>query len=231
VLLVAQEGVRHDEEAAGLPGVDAEAAGASAGEDEVAVVEGEIEAEALPELVAPLEGDGGRRGDDGAVDALSEEELVQDESGFDGLAEAHVVGDEEVDAGQGEGLAERFELVGLGDDAGAERGLKQRRIGGGDAAPSERVEVRREALGGVGPAGAVRWRAGVVEDACVGFGFPEHGEAFALGVVFDAGELEAGDGVEGLASLDEPAALAHAHEAAGRGHARVDGLDRSDRRL
>jgi hypothetical protein len=228
VLLVAEEGVRHDEEAAGRPGVDAEAAGAPAREDKLAVVQGELEAEALPELVAPLEGDGGRRGDDGAVDALPEEELVQDETGFDGLSEAHVVGDEEVDAGQGEGLAERFELVGVGDDAGAERGLKQGRVGGGDAAPAQRVEVGREAFGGVGLAGA-SGGAGVVEDAGVGFGLPEHGEAFALGVVLDAGEREAGERLEGLAALDEPAPLAHAHEAAGGGHEARRGRGRAIR--
>ncbi len=45
------------------------------------------------------------------VDPLAEQQLLQDQAGLDGLAEADVVGDEQVGARQLERLLERRELV------------------------------------------------------------------------------------------------------------------------
>jgi hypothetical protein len=42
------------------------------------------------------------------MNAAAQEEFACDESGFDGFAEAHVIGNEEVDARETEGLVEGF---------------------------------------------------------------------------------------------------------------------------
>jgi hypothetical protein len=218
--LVAQERVRQDEAGVGGEGVDAVASFAAAGEDEVAVEDGEGEAEAAVELVAPLEDDGGGTGDDDPADALPHEELADDEARFDRLSEADVVGDEEPDAGHPERLAERLELVGLDLDAGAERGLHEARVGGGDAVPAEGVEVGREELRRVEAGAADGGPARAGGDGGVDLALPEDGQLFALGVVVEAGEAD--EGLLGRARwrddlLDEEGAGADAHELTGGG--------------
>lgn len=49
-----------------------------------------------------------------------QEEFAGDEADLDGFAETDIVGDEEVDARQAQGLAQGFHLVGVDLDAGAE---------------------------------------------------------------------------------------------------------------
>ena len=98
---------------------------------------------------------------------LAQQQLAGDQPGLDRLAEADVVGDEEVDAREPQRLAQRLDLVGVDLDAGAERRLEEARVGRGDAVPAERVQVGRElarvveALGGeVVPAPPPRGCAG-----------------------------------------------------------------------
>ena len=111
--LTAQEGVGDDEVGVGGPGVHAPAALSTAGGHKVAVVQGEGQTKALLQLLLPLDGDGGGRDDKDPLDALAEQELLEDEPGLDGLAQAHVVGDEEVDSGEFQSFAQGLELVGL----------------------------------------------------------------------------------------------------------------------
>jgi len=82
------------------------------------------EAKPLGKLVTATEAGrtrGRRRRRDGPAGG---EQLLED-SRLDRLARAYVVGDEEVHAGEGKRLPERFEMVVLGDDPGAERRLKR----------------------------------------------------------------------------------------------------------
>jgi hypothetical protein len=103
VLGAAEQGVGDDEAVVGGPGVDAEAALAAATGDEGAVVD--LEAEAEARSISSCHCRQTRAGDDeDVVDALAQEQLLEDEAGLDGLAEADVVGDEEVGARELEGL-------------------------------------------------------------------------------------------------------------------------------
>ena len=190
--LVAQEGVRQDEAGVGGEGVDAVAPLAAPGENEVSVEDGEREAEAAVQLVAPLEDDGGRAGDDDLLHPLPHEQLADDEARLDRLPEADVVGDEEADARHAERLAERLELVGLDLYAGPEGGLHEARVGRGDAVPAEGVEVGREELRGVEAVLSHRRPAGARRDRRVDLALPEDGQLLALGVVVEAGEADEG---------------------------------------
>ena len=104
----------------GGPGVDREPALASAPGHKFAVVDLEVEAEAAGHLVLPLQGHARGADDEGVLDALAQEQFLEDEAGLDGLAEADVVGDEEVGARELERLHQGSELVGGELDAGAE---------------------------------------------------------------------------------------------------------------
>ena len=126
------------------PGVDAEAALAADPRHVVLVEDLEGQAEAALQFVLPLEEHRRRAGDDDFADLLAEEQLAGDQPGLDGLAQADVVGDEQVDPRQQQGLAQRLKLVGVEPDAGAERRLEQPGVGGRDAVPPEGVQVGGE---------------------------------------------------------------------------------------
>jgi hypothetical protein len=100
----AQGLIGDDESPAALPGVGADAALAADPGDVLAVDDLEAQAEAALHLALPLQADGGGADDQDQVEALAEEQLLQDEAGLDGLAEADVVGDEGVRAREGQHL-------------------------------------------------------------------------------------------------------------------------------
>ena len=138
-----------------------------------------------------------------------------DEPGLDGLAEADVVGDQQIDARQPQGLAQGKELIGVEPDAGAERRLQQIAVGGGGGAPADRAQIGGEHLGAVGPA-ASDLRPGVVlDDARTDLGVPQHLDLLALRVVGDAGETQRGEiGLAVVDRLDQPRPAAHFDELA-----------------
>ena len=84
----------------------------------------EVETEFLRELVLPLQQHRSRRSDHDHVDAAPQQQFPHDQTGFDRLAEADIIGDQEVDARQFERLGERQKLVGIEPDAGAKGSLE-----------------------------------------------------------------------------------------------------------
>ena len=101
----------------------------------------EAEAELGLHLLTPLERERRRADDDDAPCPVPEQHLLHDQAGFDRLAEAHVVGDEQVDPRHGESAGDGFELVLLDRDTGPERGLKRPGVGAGDGA--QRTALRK----------------------------------------------------------------------------------------
>ncbi len=215
---VGQQVVRDEEATVRPPGIDAEAPFATDLREVLAIEELEHQAEALLELALPLLENRGRGRHDNRLGLLAQQQLACDQAGLDRLAEPGVVGDEEVDARETEGLAQRFHLVGVDLDPGAERRLEQVWVGGSDRAPPERVKERAEEAGVVE---ALRREVGpslVGEDATVELVVPQDFEDLTLGVV--VGTREADE--RALAAvlrdlLDEPAARPHLDELAGVG--------------
>ena len=155
----------------------------------VSIVDLEGEAEACFEFLLPLLHHRWGTRDDDVVDPTTEAQLVGDQGRFDGFAEAHVVGDEEIDPWQREGLLKGLQLVGIDADTGTERGLEELFVGGGYAVPPESVDVRGEVLGSVEFAFADLRPCLFVEDKRIQFHFPDHFERLALGVVIDASQF------------------------------------------
>ena len=207
------------------PGVDAEAALAPHPGEVVAVDDLEQQTEAFLQLAAPLLEHRGRGGDDDVLDLLAEQQLLGDQAGFDRLAEAGVVGDEQVDPGELERLAQGLHLVGVDLDPGAERRLEERRIRRRDAAPAHGVQEGGELVLAVETVGADLLPVLVLEDLPVELVVPVDLEELALGVLLGAGEGDAG-GVARLFAgddaLDQPAAGADVDELAEFGDSAVE---------
>ena len=71
---------------------------------------------------------------------MAQQQLFDDEPRFDGLAQADVVGQQEIGARGRERPAQGLELVGLQGGAGAEGRLKGLGVGGGDGAPAHGID-------------------------------------------------------------------------------------------
>ncbi len=111
------------------PGVDAVAALLPDAGDVLLVEDLEDHAEAVLQLFVPLEQHGGRTGHDDVLDLLAEQQFSGDQAGLDRLAEADVIGDEEVHPRQAQCLLQRLELIGVDPDAGSEWGLEEVWVG------------------------------------------------------------------------------------------------------
>ena len=80
----------------------------------------EPETEPLFHLPLPLFKHRRRGRDDDRADLLAEQELTGDQAGLDGLPQSGVVGNEQVDPGELERLAQWLHLIGVDADAGPE---------------------------------------------------------------------------------------------------------------
>lgn len=216
VVFISEQIVTDEKMAMSGPRIHAESPFASPRIDVRLVEDGEAETKSLSKLVAPLQNDGRGRCNDDALHALAQQQFLQYEASFDGLAKAHVIGDEEVHAGQGESFAERFELVALGHDSGAQGGLKEGGIGGCHATPAQRVQVGSKGAWVVGRGiGANRGFSGG-NDASIHFGFPDDIQALALGVVIYASERNDGGFVRRVEDvLHKERALTYSNEGTG----------------
>ena len=211
---VGEQPVRDQEAAVGGPRVGAEAPFAPDAGQVPAVQNLEDEPEALLHLPLPLLEHRRGRGHHDGTHLPPQQQLAHDQSRFDGLPQSRVVGDEEVDPGEQQRLPQRLHLVGVDLDPGPERRLEERRVGGGGAAPPQRVQEGGEVIGRVeAPLPEIGPRL-VVQDGAGEFILPEDFEFLALGVVVRAGEADAG-GLAGFGGrddlFDQPVAGADAH--------------------
>ena len=144
IRLIDQQAVRDQKPGMGHPRIDGETRLAPHARHIRAVEDDEGETEAGLHLVAPLREHRWWAGHDDPVDPPAQQKLAGDQPGLDRLAEPDVVGDEQIDARQAERLAQGLELVGVDADAGAERRLEKIGVGGGNAVPQQRPQIRRK---------------------------------------------------------------------------------------
>ena len=208
--------VGDEKSAVGTPRIDAEAPLLANPSEIRAVEDYEYEAEALLHLGLPLLQHGRGRGDHDRLDLLAKQQLTSDETGLDGLAQARVVGDEEIHARQAQRLAQRFHLVGVDLDAGSKRRLEKIRVGGGDAVPAQGVQEGAEVTGRVEAPGADGAPCFLLQDAAVDLEVPIDLQGLPLGVVVGAREADARGGGRGgvFHTLHQPASRAHLDELA-----------------
>ena len=190
VSLIDQQTVRHNQVRVRLPGVGGMAALFAHAANVGAVEDLEIQSELRFQFVAPLVDHRRRTGDDYRVDTLTQEHLAGDQAGFDRLTQADVIGYEQVDARELQGLGERNQLIGVELDTSAERGLERTRVGGRHAVPAERAEIGGEIAdrveGRLLVLAADRLPSLFADDAGIDLGLPDHLQLLTLSVVVDA---------------------------------------------
>ena len=120
VSLVDQQPVRDQEPGVGRPGIDPVATLLTDPGDVLLVEDLEDHPEPVFQLVLPLVEHRWRARHDDVLDLLAEQQFPGNQAGFDRLAEAHVVGDEEVHPRQAQGFLEWLELVSVNPDPGPE---------------------------------------------------------------------------------------------------------------
>ena len=136
-----------DEARADAPRIGGKPAHPPGVQEVLAVDDGEVEAEFLRQLVLPLQQHRGRRRDDDHLNAAAQEQLSNDETGFHRLAEANIVGDQQIDARQLQRLGQGKKLVGVQPDARPKRRLKQLPIRRRGCPPFGRAQVSTQTLG------------------------------------------------------------------------------------
>ena len=215
---VREQPVGHEEEAVRRPGIHSEAPLLPHADQVQPVQNHEPEAKPLLELRLPLAKHGRRGRDDNGVHFLAEQQLACDQPCLDGLSQARVVGNEQVDQRKPERLAQGLDLVGLQLDSGPERCLHEAWIGRRDAIPPQRVQKRPEPMRLIEPLAAPRefLPALLAQDAAVSLVVPVDLERFALCIVLGAGEAHQRRCARAsrFDRLDEPASGPHVHELA-----------------
>ena len=187
---VAQQIVGDQEAAVGAPRVDAEAAFPTHPGDVAPVENHEDQPETVLQLALPLFQHRRRHGGDDRLRLAAQEQLAGDQARLDGLAEAGIVRDEEVDARQPQRLAQRLHLVGVNRDAGAERRLEQVGVRRGGAMPAQGIEEGSEVARRVEPLVGETGPALVLQNPPVDLVVPEDLQRLSLGVVVGTREAD-----------------------------------------
>ena len=226
---LAQVVVGGDDAAEQAPRVRVHAQLAACGFGALAIHHLEIEGELLLQFVAPLRAERCRREHQHPANAAANEEFGEHETGFHGLAEAHVVGEQQAHARHPQRLQERPELVVLHPHRAVERAGQrhpvQRAVAvwvqvGNQCAPAggakQGVEVRRRHRG----AQRIRQRRGFHEPRA-GFAFPQQAlvRRLASVLVFEMDEVQPPClAVERLHGGHHAVAVAHRGKQAHAGH-------------
>jgi len=113
--------VRRDDAVEGTPGVGVHAEFSAETVGRFPVHDLEAQRELVAEFVAPLVAERGGGKNEDAPDAAAEQQLGEDQPGFDGLAQTDVVGDQQAHAGHRQRLEQWDQLVVLDPHATVER--------------------------------------------------------------------------------------------------------------
>ncbi len=97
--------------------------------EQLGVHDPELQPELVAHLVAPLELERSRADHQHPPGPMTHDQLLDHEPRLDGLAEAHVVGDQEADAWHLDGANDGVELVALDLDPAPKRGLESPDVG------------------------------------------------------------------------------------------------------
>ncbi len=119
---------------------------------------------------------------------MAEHQFEHDHAGLDGLAETHVVSNQQVDTGHLDGADDGVKLVAFDFDAATEGRLELAGVGDGCSAPAYGVEEGFEAGWLVEAFGLRQFH--LFEGTGAGLDFPDDLQFLAEGVVFDGGQAD-----------------------------------------
>jgi len=161
----------------------------------------EGEAELLQHLAAPLMPKRRRAQDEDATRPVPEQHFLNDEAGFDRLAEADVVRDQQINARHVERAHDGVELVILDRNSGAERRLQCFPVGRRDRTPAHRVQKRGKAARFVETVALRRRKRRTFKEPRIAFELPEDAQFVAQPVVIDGRQRDQMIRTAGIAIL------------------------------
>ena len=170
------------------PRVDVDAPPPAKVTHQLRVHDAEVEAELVPHLVPPLDLQGGRADHEDLPGPVADDEFEGHHARLDGLAQAHVVGDQQVDPRHLDRPHHRVKLVVLDLDAAAERRLDVLVVGRRGGPPAHGVQEGVELLGLV-EAGRLG-EGDLLDDPGARLDLPDDLQLFAQAVVLDGGERQ-----------------------------------------
>src|SRR5947209_8072574 len=144
--LALKEVNRSDEAGRVCPWVDVQPAFAPQFPGQFAIDDAKRQAELVAHLVAPLHLQRGRADDYYLACSVAYDKLLADQPGLNGLAQANIIGDEQVGTRHLDGSHHRVKLVIFQFDAAAEGSLQSAYISARNRTPMHRVKKRIESL-------------------------------------------------------------------------------------
>ena len=146
----------------------------------------ELEPELLEHLHPPLLLEGGRTDDEHGTRAMTQQQFLDHQPGFDGLAQADVVGDEEIGTCHVDGADQGVQLEFLDTDTTTKRRLQKPSIRIGGRPPPDSVQERLQRQGIVVPRRT--WHARPFDDPRAGFDLPDDFERLTEAIFVDGRE-------------------------------------------
>src|SRR5262245_30842961 len=131
------------------PRVDVNPAATAEVGEQGAVNNAELKTELVPHLLLPLNLNRGRAYDQNASCAVTQDQLLRNKTCLDRLAQADVVGDEQIDPRHRQRAHDWIELVVVDVYAASERGLQRPIVGRRHGTPGDGIKERVEDAGRV----------------------------------------------------------------------------------
>ncbi len=154
------------------PGIDVQTATAAKPAHQLAIDNPKIETKLLAHLVAPLELQRRRADNQDAAGAMTNEQVLGDQAGLNRLAQADIIGNQQIDSRHLNRPHHRVKLIILDLDPAAKRRLERPHIRRRHRAPAHRTEKGIEAFGGIE---AIRRRQGhPLMHLRIDLDFPDH---------------------------------------------------------
>ena len=144
----------------------------------------ELAAELLGHFLPPLHRQTRRADHHDPACPLPQQQFQSDQTGLDRLAQAHVVGQQQIHPGRRQGAGDRLQLVVLDGDTGPERGLQGADVRAGHRTPPHRIQERRQARRVVETTGRIGQRT-LRQHPRVGLDLPNHRQGLVEAVVLD----------------------------------------------
>jgi hypothetical protein len=159
-----------------IPGIDVDASGTTQLFHERAIDDTEIETKLIPHLLVPLYLQRGRADDEHLSGPVPDQQFQGDHAGLNGLPQADIIGDQQVDPWHLQCPDYGIKLIVLNVNPSAERGMQGADVGCGRGSPAYRVEkgvqlVRRIKARGL-------WQRHFFDQPGPWFKLPDHLELF-----------------------------------------------------
>ena len=171
-----------------VPRIDVDTTTSSKQSHHRGVHDTKVEAELVPHLFLPLNLERGGADDQDLPSAVTDDKFECHHARFDRFAQAHVIGDQEVDPWHLDRTYDGIELVVFDVDTGPKWSLDRPQVCRRRSAPADGIEKGVECIGWIDS----RWfrQRNLFHNPCTGFQLPNDTEFFSEAIVFHGGQSD-----------------------------------------